>query len=136
MKRLLCLLPLIAMPLHAAFPAVTNVTFYFHWPGPADYAGLSQADFMTNITFRVYSTTNVNTAMPQWTLYSTWQGALFNFQGPPGSQWSNTIPVDFVGARFFSLKAYSPKAAGGESPFSNVDFILAPLPTGTLDSLK
>lgn len=136
MKKLLCLLPLFALPLYAA-GTTTNVTFYFRWPGPVDLGGLSTNDYMTNITFRLYSSTNASTPINQWQLYSAWQGSAFILQGPFNSQWSNTIPVEFTGARFFALKAYSPKASGGgESPFSAVDFILAPLPTGTIDNLK
>lgn len=137
MKRILCFLTLFGLTCFGAGATTTNVTFAFRWPGPIDYAGLSQSDFMTNITFRIYSSTNASTPINQWVLYSTWQGALFNTQGPPGSTWTNTIPVDFTGARFFALKAYSPNAAGGgESPFSNVALILAPLTPGIIDQLK
>lgn len=135
MKKLL-LFPLLCLSLCAA-PISTNVTFYFHWPGPSDFAGMTTNDYMTNIMFYIYSTTNTANPVTTWPLYSTWQGTMFLVQGPIGSQWTNTIPVDFTGARFFSMRAYSPRAAGGGySPFSAVDFILAPLVTGTIDSLK
>lgn len=135
MKKLL-LLPFLCLSLHAAGPTTNNVTFYFHWFGPQDYAGLTTNDFFSQVTFRVYSSTNVSLPMNQWPLYATWAGLPFLNQGPVGTQWTNQIAVTFTSARFFAFTVFHPKAAGGESPFSNLDYLLAPLPPGMLDQLK
>lgn len=100
-----------------AFSAVTLQAIFKWAPDSNQLAGLTVADYMTNITFWVYGSTNVALPLTSWVFVTNWQGAPFLSQGPAGSWWTNSIGSD-GNARFYTVLVKNNN--GGASPFSNL----------------
>lgn len=138
MKKLIALSVLIvALSLNAGTTNVHSVTFGWRWiPATVDFGGLSTNDYLTNIAFRLYTTTNITQPTTLWRVVTNWPGAPLLSQGPLGSMWTQSLSADGF-TRFYALTATSTAAPeSGESPFSGVAFQLAPLPSGTLEILR
>lgn len=138
MKRLIILSTLLVCGwAHAAGANTNRVSLGFTWvPLVSDMAGLSTNEYLTNITFRVYSTTNVALPLANWTQLAEWPAVNFLSQGPCGALWISQVTVDGA-SRFYVARSFSSKASGdGLSPFSNTDFQLALPPSGTIQILK
>lgn len=102
----------------AGGPQLQNLFVLFYWPlDPTDLGGLSTNDYMTNIVFNLYSSTNVSAPVQTWPLLLSVPGQSYLPQGLPGSTWSNAINVDSY-PRFYVLQVSNQN--GGVSPFSQV----------------
>lgn len=126
--------PLAFLVCATSFAAGTNnapVKFTWTWaPNPLDLGGLSTNDYMTNIAFRLFSSTNINVPLTNWPKVAEWPATNYT-----DGHWTNSVVMD-AAVRFYVMKAWSGKAGGtGESPFSNLDFELADLSAGTLDGI-
>lgn len=110
----------------------------WNWnPSVTDMGGLSTNDYVTNFTFRVYSSTNLTVPLTNWTMTAEWPVSQFLAQGPLGSTWTNSL-VTMPGTRFYVMRTYCNKASEGErlSPFSNVEFLLAQPQAGILQGIR
>jgi len=115
--------------LFLAIPALAagvneNKTITLGWdynPEARELGGMSVADYMTNITFRIYSSTNCQIPLTNWTITATVAG-------------TNRIAVVPIGdeTRFFYCTTYNGRL---ESNPSNVAQWLARPSSGTLSVL-
>lgn len=138
MKKLIALSFIVcALAVSAGTTNLHSVTFGWRWiPNTiVDLGGLSTNDYLTNISFKLYYTTNVTQPMSIWKVATNWPAAPLLSQGPLGSMWTSSVTVDGF-TRFYALTAFSSVASEGESPFSNTALQLAPLPSGTLEILR
>jgi outer membrane scaffolding protein for murein synthesis (MipA/OmpV family) len=120
-KRLLFILILaLALRLGAA-PATTNNTVTLGWSWSIPYTGgLIANDFLTNVNFQVYSSTNIATT--NWVPYALLTSTNYIFVPP--DQFSATVPA----TNAFLFFVATTKTGGGESPFSNSLLLLPVLP--------
>ena len=136
MKRLLIGLSAVAVALvviHAA-PPPTSVVATFNWlPDTNDMAGLSTNAYVTNITVVFYSTKNINQPTNQWPIIASTPMTPLLLQGPVGSQWTYSFPIDGKAA-FYAIVMTN--LNGGASPFSNLAPGLTGPNAGTLLPLK
>lgn len=128
MKKLLFLFALIPV-LTFGSPASTNstITLVWDWPIPMT-GGLSTTDFLTNVVFQLYSSSNLGTPSTNWQAFTVFTSTNWTFNGT--QTFTGNIPAtnSFL---FFGLTA---KTTGGESPFSNVLLILPVQGGGVLKS--
>jgi hypothetical protein len=109
----------------------TNLNVLWKWsPDLASLGGLSTNDYMTNLVFTLYSSTNATVPLTNWIVVTNWPAVPFLAQGPPGTMWTNRIAWDQQ-TRFYVMKAKE-VLGGEESPFSNQAMKLAPLLPGVL----
>lgn len=110
MKKLLFLLPLLPILAFGSGPTNGPIKIQIEWyPDPAQMAGLSTNDYMTNIdSFVLYSTTNI--AAPVWSPVTNL---------PPAVGWSTNLVTAPLNSTFFTATTKTKK--GSESPFSPND---------------
>lgn len=124
----LCLLVLLAGPARAA---QTNawIDLGWKWFPTNSLGGLSMADYLTNVTFQIYASTNL--AFTEYTPYATLYSTNITYTAP--SNFVATVPGTTNQFLFFTATVVT---AGGESPFSNLVPILPIQPPGSSLSAK
>lgn len=108
----------------------TNLVAWAWTANPSDMGGLSITDYYTNITFTLWSSTNVSIPMTNWPAVTNWQAS--SFPSPDGTNWTNAVVTDGQ-TRFFLLTV---GAASGQSPFSNLLPLVAVPPSGVMKSIR
>lgn len=120
-----------------------KVPLQFRWPPPGSGwilpPNVSTSEFVTNIYFNVYSTTN---GWANWYKIAKWEAFTFMPQGPLGSPWSNYVAAN-PGRREYAMTCVSRlklntqgEGVYYESEFSNVAVEGGPLPKPHLVSVK
>jgi hypothetical protein len=117
----------------AAPPPTTAVATFNFLPDTNDMAGLTTNAYITNITVLFYSTKNVNQPTNQWPIVAWTPLVSLLPQGPVGSWWVYSFPIDGKAA-FYALTMTN--GNGGASPFSNLAPGLTGPNTGTILPLK
>ncbi len=117
----------------AAAPPTTAVATFTWLPDTNDMAGLSTNAYVTNLTVLFYSTKNVNQPTNQWPIVAFTPLTPLLLQGPVGSLWTYSFPIDGKAA-YYALTMTN--LNGGASPFSNLAPGLTGPNTGTLLPLK
>lgn len=120
LRLIVAALILAGVTVSAAAQTRTATATWTFSPPPEALGGMPLSDYLTNITFTIYTHTNCTVPLTNWTVIAT------NIPGTL-ARWPLTIDTS---TRFFVMKAVDRK--GGSSPFSNADFLLAPLITGSL----
>ncbi len=132
MKPILSILAAIALTTQAAGPSGRAISFTWK-PNAADLGGMSEADYATNITFVLYSSTDCTIPLTNWPSVASWPASQFISQGPCGSTWISPIPADGV-TRFYALRTTNQN--GQTSFFSEVAVWLPASLPGTISALR
>lgn len=123
---------LIGLSLFGGSPAPQPLSFTWQWnPNPADLGGLSTNDYLTNISFTLWTTTNVTLPVTSWSSATNWQASSTPNDGT--GNWTGVATIDGQ-TRFYLLTVNA--LGGGQSPFSNqANWVAKPL-AGLLKSVK
>lgn len=136
MKTLLALL-LSVTSLIAAPPVTFTNTCTLQFTmlvDPSGLMGLTASDYATNFNYVVVSSPNVTTPTNQWTVVAVVPVKPLLSQGPPGTWWTNQIPID--GANRFFIGQYTNISNGGVGPFSIPYPLIWAAPSGGLGATK
>jgi hypothetical protein len=133
MKKLsLLIVSLFALIALGGSVAPQQITFSWTWkPDPNDLGGLSTSDYYTNITFNLWTSTNVTTPTANWVLATNWPASPLTVDS--AGNWTASANLDGQ-TRFYLLTVNA--LGGGQSPFSNLASWVAKPPPGLLKSVK
>ena len=128
-----CALSFAISILYAAPPPTQAVATFSYLPDTNDMAGLSTNAYITNLAAVIYSTKNINQPTNQWPIVAWTPLTPLLLQGPVGTIWTYSFPMDGKAA-FYALVLTN--LNGGASPFSNLAPGLTGPNAGTLLPLK